>query len=63
MSKVNHRTQFSCKKKKKKNKKKNIHKDNPQTSKIMYNICYCLQNVINEIDFNKFRTFISQSGK
>ena len=25
------------------------HKDNPQVSEIMCKVCYCLQNVINEI--------------
>ena len=33
------------------------HKDNPQISEIMCYVCYCLQNVINEIDFNKLYTF------
>ena len=54
MSKINHRTHFSCKK---------SHKDNPQISEIMCYVCYCLQNVINEIDFNKLCTFTSQSCK
>ena len=40
MSTINHRTHFSCKK---------SHKDNPQISEIMCYVCYCLQNVINEI--------------
>ena len=25
------------------------HKDNPQILETMFNVCYCLQNVINEI--------------
>ena len=37
---TNHRTHFPCKK---------SHKDNPQISEIMCYVCYCLQNVINEI--------------
>ena len=54
MSRINHRTHFSC---------KTSHKDNPQISEIMCYVCYCLQNVINEIDFNKLCTFTSQSCK
>ena len=54
MSRVNHRTHFSCKK---------SHKDNPQISKLMCYVCYCLQNNIKEIDFNKLCTFTSQSCK
>ena len=54
MSRINHRTHFSCKK---------SHKDNPQISEIMCYVCYCLQNVINQIDFNRLCTFTSQSCK
>ena len=39
------------------------HKDNPQISEIMCYVCYYLQNVINEIDFNKLCTVTSQSCK
>ena len=54
MSRINHRTDFSCKKN---------NKDNPQISEIMCNVRYCLQTVINEIDFNKLCTFTSQYCK
>ena len=40
MSRINRRTNFSCKK---------SHKDNPQIAEIMCYVCLCLQNVINEI--------------
>ena len=39
------------------------HKDNPQISEIMCYVRYCLQTIINEIDFNKLCTFTSQSCK
>ena len=39
------------------------HKDNPHISEIMCYVRYCLQTVINEIDFNKLCTFTSQSCK
>ena len=54
MSRINHRTHFSCKK---------SHKNNPQMSEIICYVCYSLQNVIIEIDFNKLCTFTSQSCK
>ena len=40
-----------------------MNKDNPQISEIMCYVCYCLQNVINGIDFNKLCTFTTQSCK
>ena len=56
MSRINHRlnTFFM---------QKESHTDNPQISKIMCYVCYCLQHVIKEIDFNKLCTFTSQSCK
>ena len=39
------------------------HKDNPQISKIMCYVRYCLQTVINKIDLYKLCTFTSQSFK
>ena len=52
MSRLNHRTHFSCPK---------SHKVNPRISEIMCYMCYCLQNVTN--DFNKLCTFTSSLVK